>query len=134
VVVLTIVSLVATLSIRPELADNYNRVPLLYLIPIGVAASLAATRFVPAERSAFVASCVYLALMLGGAAAAVYPNLLISSSESALNITVHNAHSGEYALRVGLVWWTLGMAVAVGYFVFVYRMFAGKITLARHSS
>lgn len=129
VVALTIAALIATLSIRPELVDNYNRLPVLYVIPLGVAATLAATRFIASERNAFIASGAYLALMLGGAAAAVYPNLLISSSEPALNVTVHNAHTGEYALRVGLVWWTLGMAIAVGYFVFVYRMFAGKIAV-----
>jgi cytochrome d ubiquinol oxidase subunit II len=37
---------------------------------------------------------------------------------------------GEHALRIGLIWWTFGMALAVGYFVFVYRMFCGKVTEA----
>jgi cytochrome bd ubiquinol oxidase subunit II len=62
-----------------------------------------------------------------GAAAAVYPNLLVSSTDQALNITVHNAHTGWYALRVGLVFWGFGMALAIGYFVFIYRMFRGKV-------
>jgi hypothetical protein len=38
-----------------------------------------------------------------------------------------NAATGEYALRVGLIWWALGMGLAFGYFVFVYRMFRGKV-------
>jgi cytochrome d ubiquinol oxidase subunit II len=82
------------------------------------------------ERAAFLSSCVYLAFMLVGAAAAVYPNLLTSTTDPALNITVHNAHAGDHALRIGLIWWTFGMALAVGYFVFVYRMFRGKVTEA----
>jgi len=30
---------------------------------------------------------------------------------------------------VGLVWWTIGMILALGYFVFIYRMFRGKVKL-----
>jgi cytochrome d ubiquinol oxidase subunit II len=130
--ILTAASLAATLYIRPELLTNYQQMPVLYAIPVLVAASLIAMRIMTHrgnERAAFLASCGYLILMLLGAAAAVYPNLLLSSTDPALNITVYNAHSGEHSLSVGLIWWTLGMALAIGYFVFVYRMFRGKIPL-----
>jgi cytochrome bd-type quinol oxidase subunit 2 len=30
---------------------------------------------------------------------------------------------------VGLVWWTLGLVIALGYFFYVYRMFRGKVRL-----
>jgi cytochrome d ubiquinol oxidase subunit II len=66
--------------------------------------------------------------MLVGAAAALYPNLLLSTTDPSLNITVYNAHSGEHSLAIGLIWWSIGMAMAAGYFVFVYRMFHGKIS------
>jgi cytochrome d ubiquinol oxidase subunit II len=32
-------------------------------------------------------------------------------------------------LGVGLVWWTIGMILVLGYFIFVYRMFRGKVKL-----
>jgi cytochrome bd ubiquinol oxidase subunit II len=129
-VVLTAASLAATLSIRPSLLDNYRAWPVLYAVPVLVAASLAAMWLRDRkgdERGAFLSSCAYLALMLVGAAAALYPNLLVSTTDPKLNITVYNARSGAYALSVGLIWWSLGMALAAGYFVFVYRMFRGKI-------
>ena len=129
-VALTAVSLAATLAIRPSLLDNYRRVPALYAIPLLVAVSLAATWFLRrkgSELGAFLSSSAYLALMLVGAAAAVYPNLLLSTGDPSLNITVYNAHSGEYSLSIGLIWWSAGMAIAIGYFVFVYRMFRGKV-------
>jgi cytochrome bd ubiquinol oxidase subunit II len=132
-VLLTVCSLAATLAIRPSLLDNYRRAPVLYLIPALVGASLGLTWLLGRkgdELGAFLASGAYLALMLGGAAAAVYPNLLLSSTDPALNITVYNAHSGPHALAVGLIWWSLGMALAAGYFIFVYRMFRGKIPAA----
>jgi cytochrome d ubiquinol oxidase subunit II len=67
--------------------------------------------------------------MLVGAAASLYPRLLPSSSDPARDLTVTNAISGPYTLRVGLVWWAVGMVLAVGYFVVIYRMFRGKVTL-----
>ena len=66
--------------------------------------------------------------MLVGAAVAEYPNLLISTVDASLSITVYNAHSGLHSLSIGLIWWGLGMALAIGYFIFVYRMFKGKVT------
>lgn len=131
-VVMTVVSLVATLWIRPAVLDNYRDQPVLFVIPLLVVASLFGMwhfRRRGRERNAFLASSAYLLLMLGGAAAALYPNLLVSTTDPALNITVHNARSGQHALSVGLVWWSFGMLLAIGYFVFVYRMFRGKVAL-----
>jgi cytochrome d ubiquinol oxidase subunit II len=130
-VVITAVSLAATLLIRPGLLANYDGMPVLYAIPVLVAASLFAMWRLGKngnERGAFLSSCAYLVLMLVGAAAAVYPNLLVSTTDPTLNITVYNAHSGDHSLAVGLIWWSFGMAVAVGYFVFVYKMFRGKVS------
>jgi cytochrome d ubiquinol oxidase subunit II len=129
-VLITLGSLWATLSIRPELLANYRQFPLLFAIPLGVAASLVAMRLFQRrgkDKAAFFSSSAYLALMLVGAAAAVYPNLLISTTNPALNITVYNAATGPYSLSVGLVFWGVGMALALGYFIFVYRMFRGKV-------
>jgi len=131
-VVLTAASLAATLSIRPALLANYRRLPWLSAVPAMVAAALIGMWQMNRkrkERGAFLASCAYLVFMLLGAAAAVYPNLLLSTADPALNITVYNAHSGQHSLAVGLIWWSLGMAIAIGYFVFVYRTFRGKVTL-----
>jgi cytochrome d ubiquinol oxidase subunit II len=130
-VALTALSLAATLSIRPDLLDNYRSAPVLFVIPVLVAVALFAMRRMISqanERGAFTASCSYLICMLLGAAAAVYPNLLSSTTSPALSITVYNAHSGEHSLAIGLIWWSFGIALAIAYFVFVYRMFRGKLS------
>jgi cytochrome bd ubiquinol oxidase subunit II len=129
-VLITLVSLWATLAIRPQLLDNYRQYPILFIVPVGVAASLAVMpilRRAGNDKAAFLSSSGYLIVMLVGAAAAVYPNLLVSTTDPALNITVHNAATGTYSLSVGLIMWGMGMALAIGYFVFVYRMFRGKV-------
>ena len=129
---LTLVSLVATWFVRPSIKENYLAYPVGFLIPIVVFASLAmmftATRK-GQELRAFLASCVYITGMLVGAVFALYPVVLPASTDPAFNLTIYNSAAGQHGLRVGLVWWTLGMILSVGYFVFVYRMFRGKVQL-----
>lgn len=131
-VLLTLISLWSTLSIRPELLVNYRRHPFLYAVPVIVVGSLTAMfvyRRKGNDKAAFLGSSAYLLFMLMGAAAAMYPNLLLSSTEPALNITVYNAASSRYALSIGLIFWSFGMLLALGYFVFIYRMFKGKVSV-----
>ncbi len=131
-VLATLASLGATLDIRPVLLDNYRKMPILFAIPVLVVVSLLAMRS-RNERTAFLSSSAYLVFMLVGAAAAVYPNLLTSTTDPALNITVDNAHSGDHSLTIGLIWWTFGMALAVCYHIFIYQMFRGKVSLASNA-
>jgi len=129
--IMTVVSLWATLAIRPELLSNYREHGVLFLVPVLVAVSLVAMfafQRSGSDKRAFLSSCSYLVLMLMGAAAAVYPNLLTSTTDPALNITVSNAATGRHSLSIGLIWWSFGIALAVGYFTFVYRMFRGKVS------
>lgn len=80
------------------------------------------------DRKAFASSCVYLAVMLVGAAVGLYPRLLPSSNDPSMDITIAKALSGPHTLQVGLIWWLLGMLLALLYFTVVYRMFRGKVS------
>jgi cytochrome d ubiquinol oxidase subunit II len=95
--------------------------------------SLAAMPFYRArgnDRAAFLASTAYIAGMLGGAAFALYPYLLPASTDPSYSLTIHNAKTGAYSLRVGLIWWSFGIVLAIGYFTFLYRSFRGKVSLS----
>ena len=131
VIAMTAGGLAATVSVRSHLLTNYDAHPVAYAIPLIVAASLTGM-FVftrrGAELNAFLSSCAYLVAMIAGAAVAIYPNLLPASTDPAYSITIYNAASGSYSLGWGLVWWGFGIAVAIGYFVFIYWMFRGKVT------
>lgn len=130
--ILTAVSLIATIVVRPSTLDNYKHYPVALLIPAVVAAALAGMLYFSRAtqyRKAFLSSCLYLTFMLVGAAIGLYPTLLPSSSDPTRSITVSTAHAGPYALSIGLIWWTFGILIAIGYFVFVYRMFRGKVSL-----
>ncbi len=129
---LTIVSLPASVIARPDTLDNYRAYPLLLAVPVAVLLALAGIQYFSRksdDRKAFACSCAYLTVMLVGAAIAMYPRLLPSSTNPTRDITIQKAFSGPHTLRVGLVWWSLGMCLALTYFVIVYRMFKGKVSL-----
>ncbi len=129
---LTIVSLAATLKVQPHSLTNYLAFPLAFIIPAGVLLSLAAMHYYNRSGRALAAllsSCCYLFLMMAGAAFALYPSLLPSIVDRSQDITVSRALSGPHTLHVGLVWWTFGMILAFGYFTLVYWMFRGKVDL-----
>ena len=129
---LTIVSLIATVSVRPQSLDNYYNHPITFIVPVGVVASLAGVWLFNRKQrhlSAFLSSCLYLFFMLAGACWALYPTLLPATTGAEYDITLSRAISGPHTLSVGLVWWTFGMALAISYVVFVYSRFKGKVDL-----
>ncbi|HZC44070.1 MAG TPA: cytochrome d ubiquinol oxidase subunit II [Acidobacteriaceae bacterium] len=128
--ILSGLSLTATMLVRPALLQNYFHYPIAFLIPAGVLASLFGILLYSRKNRdfpAFLSSCLYLALMLAGAAVGLCPVLLPSSRNAAQDITISNSLSGHHGLKVGLVWWGFGILLAIGYFIFVYRMFRGKV-------
>jgi len=128
---LTCISLVATYFIRPEVMTNYAHHKVGLLVPILVFASLAVILWATPkgrEKVSFVASSLYITGMLVGAAFALYP-VVLPARDHQYDLTIYNTSAGIHGLTVGLVWWALGAVLALGYFVFVYRMFRGKVQL-----
>jgi cytochrome d ubiquinol oxidase subunit II len=128
---ITAVSLVATMLVRPATLQHYNLHPLAYAVPVLVVLSLAGMKVFSArgdEFRAFLSSCLFLAVMLAGAAIGLYPTLLPSSTDAACDITVAKALTGAYATHVGLVWWSFGILLALGYHWVSYGMFRGKVS------
>jgi cytochrome d ubiquinol oxidase subunit II len=133
---LTAVSLVATILVRPASLDNYYKYPLTFVVPVGVVVALAGIRLFNARFQpvkAFLSSSLYLFFMLAGACWGLYPTLLPASTGLDRDITLAKALSGPHTLAVGLVWWAFGMTLAVGYVVFVYTKFRGKVNLSSTS-
>jgi cytochrome bd ubiquinol oxidase subunit II len=76
---------------------------------------------------AFVSSCAYLVGMLTSVAFSLYPSVLPATTNPYYSLTIANAKAADYGLKIGLIWWTIGMALATCYTIFTYRSFAGKI-------
>ena len=129
---LTVVGLVATVSVRPGVLDNYRHHMIGFVIPVLVFGSLAVMMHAmikEADKVAFVASALYIVGMLVGAAFGLYPVVLPASTDPARNLTIHNTAAGQHGLTVGLTWWILGALLALAYFTYLFRMFKGKVRL-----
>ena len=128
--VVTVASLVGTLVVRPGILDNFRAMPMGFAIPGLVLGSLGAMEVFTRRRrewAAFGASVVYLAGMLGGAAFALYPTLLPSSTDPTRSLQIHQAATGSYAMQVAARWWIVAFILVLITFTYLYRTFRGKI-------
>jgi cytochrome d ubiquinol oxidase subunit II len=129
---LTLIVTGLTFRVQPQVPARLAAAPWGYVFPALALAGLFSMAWFLARREecrAFLGSCAYILGMLTSAAFGLYPCVLPASTNPAWSLTVHNSKTGDYALRVGLVWWTIGMVLVIGYFVFVNRHFAGKVKL-----
>ena len=130
--IVTLVSLPGSMIARPDTLMNYKAYPIAFAVPVVVLLALFGMFLFSRkgdDRKAFACSCVYLTVMLVGAAIGLYPRLLPATTGTQYDITVAKALSGPHTLHVGLIWWAFGMCLALLYFVIVYRMFRGKVSL-----
>jgi cytochrome d ubiquinol oxidase subunit II len=131
VLVVTLLSLPATIVARPNSLANYRTHPLAFLAPILVVISLVTIFRAVRNRAAllgFLGSCVYLASMLAGAAAGLFPALLPSVGSDGQDLTIDRALASPHTLHIGLVWWSIGILLALMYFSIVYWLFRGKVS------
>jgi cytochrome bd ubiquinol oxidase subunit II len=129
-VALTVIGIPATVLARPASLNNYRGHPVTFLVPLAVIASIVMMRLTMDGQSrlpSFLASCGYLIAMVVGAATGLFPVLLPAVGTQGRDLTIARAISGPHTLRVGLVWWCLGMCLALLYFGIVYWLFRGKV-------
>lgn len=131
-VLLAIVALIATLRVRPQMLDNYKAHVWGWLIPLTVAGGMVGIQYFREKRrdfAAFLSSAMSIAGMLGGVAFGLYPNVLPSTLNESYNLTIWNTAAQPYGLRIGVIWWAIGMVLATVYFIYLYRSFYGKSSL-----
>src|SRR4051794_5191096 len=115
-----------TISVRDSMVTNLFDHPWTLIFPALAIGSLGATFVL--QRSgdwtrAFGASALFIVGMLTTMAAGLYPDILPARDGHPFSLTIDNAAAGDHALRVGIVWWALGMVLAAVYFTYAYRMF-----------
>ena len=79
-------------------ADVPEPVQILAVIAVIFAARLAVSE--QHDGSAFTASAVAIAATVGSIFIDLFPNVMVSSTNAAYNLTVNNSASGSYALKV----------------------------------
>jgi cytochrome d ubiquinol oxidase subunit II len=84
------------------------------------------------EFRAFVASSATIALLVISGAVGLFPNLVISTTDAAYNLTIYNAASQENTLIVCLVVAVIGIPFILLYTAGVYYFFRGKTRVDSH--
>lgn len=121
-----------TLLYIPHLSDDFREQPLLFLVPLLTFLSIANVPRLASRkkfRLAFLFSSLTISLLLALVAIELYPVLLRSSVDAAYNITVYNAASSTKSLKIMMIIVAIGAPLVLGYTIFVYRTFRGKVKL-----
>ena len=113
------------------LFDNYSRAPLLLAVPFAAVAALIAMRRFLAKRQlgrSFVASCASIVIVVLTGVIGLFPNLIPSRPDASFSLTISNASSGPYTLRIMTIVAFIFVPMVLAYKIWVYRIFRGKIT------
>jgi cytochrome bd ubiquinol oxidase subunit II len=83
------------------------------------------------ERRAFLGSNFLIVGLLATGATAIFPVMLHSTLAPENSLTAYAVAAGPISLQVAAIWWPAGFALAVLYFIFISRRYAGKVSLQR---
>ncbi len=123
----------ATRSVNPEVWAALPHRP-LGLLFTAVAAGGFGLVFLGQRRGhylrAFLGSSAFIVGLLAASAAALYPVMLRSSLDRALDLTALNSSSATSGLAAGLRWWVLGFPIAIGYAALLFHLHRGKVRAA----
>jgi len=130
VVVLWMVATLATQNVNPGLYEAFPEAKLAWLFfAVYFGGLLVVFTGLAKERHllAFLGSGAFILGLLATTAACVWPVMLGSTLDPKFSLTAHNASVATSGLQKGLVWWVIGFPIAVGYFVFLFRLHRGKV-------
>jgi len=130
--VLNTLVVIAMVLYRQQITERYTNDIWPGIFPAAaLLALIAAWMFVRRGKmfQAFVASSAMIALLIVSGAIGIYPNLLISTTDPAYNLTVTNAASADNTLMVCLIVALIGMPFVLLYTTGVYWFFRGKATV-----
>jgi cytochrome bd ubiquinol oxidase subunit II len=127
---LLVVVTVETWAVRPELFSGMFRQPFGWLgllgVVVGITAVFTGLRGGHGTRALIGSSAFIAGLMVAGAAG-VFPVMLYSTLSPENSLSAYQMAAAGYGLSVALVWWPIAFIFAVGYFLFIYRHYTGKV-------
>jgi len=127
--VLTAATTAATWAVQSRVPEAMLGEPWRLVFPAAAVVAFVATAVLHRQhrhRGTFLATSAFIFAMVTSAAAGLYPWMLPSSRAAQWSLAVHDVAAAEESLRIGAVWWPIGMAFALGYTVFVHRRFSGR--------
>jgi cytochrome bd-type quinol oxidase subunit 2 len=98
---------------------------------LAVIAAIGAARLAVSENNdgwAFIASAIAIAASVGAIFIDLYPNVMISSTSAAYNLTVSNSASGSYALKVMTIAAVIFFPLVLLYQGWSFHVFRARVT------
>jgi cytochrome d ubiquinol oxidase subunit II len=135
-VALYFIATMATFFFASFLFAGMLKNPIFWLLLIVLFASIIMIPvMVKAGRNgyAFLSSSVMIGVMILLSALSLFPRIVPSSIDLAYSLTIYNASSTPRTLLTMLIIALLGMPFVVGYTIFVYRVFKGKVIITKES-
>ena len=127
---LVILASIATFFVQPQVYTSFTQRPWGIIFPLIALLGLLGAGFfnlLKRDLPALLSSGTFLLGMLSSAAFSLYP-IVLPAVNRANSLTINNASASQYGLTVGLIWWSIGIVLAVIYFIITYRRFSGKVT------
>lgn len=135
-VALYVVATILTFFSAPYLFASVLQNPLFWVLFVALLATII---YIPIALKAgkivwaFISSSVMIAVMILLTALSLFPRLLPSSIDLSYSLTIYNASSTPGTLTTMLIIALIGMPIVIGYTIFVYRVFKGKVILEQDS-
>ncbi len=103
---------------------------------VAIVAAVAAVAAVYARRDgfAFAASCVTIAACIVAIFVDLYPNVMVSSTNPAYNLTVHNTASTPYSLKAMTVVVIIFLPLVLAYQTWTYYVFRRRVSASEFQS
>jgi cytochrome d ubiquinol oxidase subunit II len=79
------------------------------------------------ERRTVVGSSAFIAGLMIAGAASVFPIMLHSTLTPDNSLSAYDNAAAGHGLVIALVWWPVALAFSIGYFLFIYRHYMGKV-------
>lgn len=134
-IALAIAVTIATALVQPALLTNFLARPWIWPLPLAaLGAALVCGRAMRRGREglAFAGSSAFCAALLLATASVLYPTILRSTVDERWTLDAHNASSPRATLALGLFVWIPAIALALGYFAYLYGAFRGKVRKGDH--
>jgi cytochrome d ubiquinol oxidase subunit II len=135
--VLALVAVIVTVSTQPHLVENYRHALILWALPIlSLAFIVGAMIYVKRDRPgvAFLFSSLSIAGFMATGGAGLFPRLVPALGNLEQSLTAGNASSSPLTLKIMFIMAIIGVPIVLGYTIWVYKMFAGKVDVDHESS
>jgi cytochrome d ubiquinol oxidase subunit II len=130
--VVAVVFLIAS-KFSTRLYDNYMKHHAFFIVILMTVLALLSVRFFLVRKTFFKAWFASALTIVGATFFGViglYPNLFPSSLNPRYSLTAHNASSSPLTLKIMLIVVIIFIPVVIGYQIWAYNLFKGKVTEA----